>query len=387
MKDFLRGHSYFFKYLFSYILILLIPLTVMSYIVFGNIMNLFEREVINRNIQMLTQVRDTFEMKIDEMAILAGRLSRNPKLTPFMVRNTPYSRIEAARELQNYKETNKLIYGLFLFMQREGRIYSPYASFSPEYFLTFYEYEKWHITDLKLDLSTVARPIFIPAQNVSLGENYSKRFITYLYPLPPNALYHYGTAIILIDENMIRKMMASIIEDHGGLVIIMDKDRQIISSSGRDPDIIVNGVLSLDDKKYLTTHVESKGAGWSYFAVTPREKVLKGVFRIRRVTLGVVYFVIIIGALVIFLVMLINYRPLLKLRNNLNNIRRLIGGPSEDSIEQVGDDLTAIGNVVERIALDNKNLRYRAEMQKTIMEERILKMLLKTPLQKGNEYS
>ncbi len=88
-----------YKYIVSYLLIFLVPFSVLSFIVYKNSVSSLREEIEQANISKLEQVKQLTDERMNELETLAARISYDPRLTPYMVSDDYYGG-EAIDELK-----------------------------------------------------------------------------------------------------------------------------------------------------------------------------------------------------------------------------------------------------------------------------------------------
>lgn len=386
MKEFIVRNKTFFKHLSSYLLILCIPLAIMSFLIFKQIVTEIERHVISANLQMLGQVRNTIDRNMLSFEKTAVHISKNPKLTPYQIARSEYSQYETYLELKEYLVNNDLIFQLFLYINDREDIYSSSGRYSLKNFLTrnfTFETSKEEQL-LKLLQSPESRTV-LPIQDVSIGGlRGNKNFIIFAYPLPPDQSYVYGSVLFFIDESTIQTMINDILKDFGGVTVIMDQNGEVITSStGVDEDYIrslssleilhrgsMNNTANIthDNKNYIANVVHSDSNGWSYVTLVPKEEYLKEVQHIKHTIYNGIMIAIAIGLLAAVFIVLVNTIPIRRLRNSLE---------VEGIVSSSKDDLTVIHHAVHHIAQTNRELLDQIEQHKQYVKSHLLMMLLR----------
>lgn len=117
----------FYKYFLSYIILLVIVLLILGVVVYRNFIRTLQSEVEMSNISVLTQIKNTMDLRIQEMQRTAVHISLDPNLKPYKVMEGTFESLEAVRTLKNYKSSNEFVYNLALFHDYMGnkKVYTP----------------------------------------------------------------------------------------------------------------------------------------------------------------------------------------------------------------------------------------------------------------------
>ena len=100
-----------------------IPLVIMGIIIYKNSVVSLREGIEQSNIDMLNQVKNMTDERMEELEKLALRISYDYRLTPYMVNDGFYGK-EAIEELNKYKANSSIIKELFLYYRGDGNIYS-----------------------------------------------------------------------------------------------------------------------------------------------------------------------------------------------------------------------------------------------------------------------
>src|SRR5690625_5882840 len=114
----------FYKYLFSYFIIFLIPYKMVSDIFYKTYVQNLREEIIKFNKDKVEKVKEFLDTRMKELEGIANRISLDNQLTPYMFSDPYYSK-EAVKELTSYKANSAIIDELYLFYYGDDQIYSP----------------------------------------------------------------------------------------------------------------------------------------------------------------------------------------------------------------------------------------------------------------------
>ncbi|MDF2961962.1 MAG: AraC family transcriptional regulator [Paenibacillus sp.] len=117
-KGSLQTTPIFYKYLISYILVLLIPVGLLGYYGSLQLTETVNHYVEKTNNEMLSQLSEGVDAKIIEMNKIAARISSNPNLTPYSITNDFYSAYET-KPLLDYKVSNDFIHEVLFYVRGE----------------------------------------------------------------------------------------------------------------------------------------------------------------------------------------------------------------------------------------------------------------------------
>ena len=122
------------KYILSYMLIFLVPFSIMAFIFYQNSVSSLRDEIELSNMNNLNNIKTLTDSRLKEMEKTASLISYNPKLAPYMIEKNEFQS-EAIKQLEKYKETSSIIRELYLFYQNHTLVYSSKGLMSKDIFL------------------------------------------------------------------------------------------------------------------------------------------------------------------------------------------------------------------------------------------------------------
>ncbi|EGG38159.1 helix-turn-helix domain-containing protein [Paenibacillus sp. HGF5] len=310
------------RYVLSYILIFLIPLTGVTMFVYDSAVSGLRTEIEQSNINQLNQVKMTIDSRIAELRELSGRIAYDRRLTPYMVRDD-YYRVEAIQALANYKANSSIIEDIFLYYHNDPIIYSYRGLTNVNVaFDSFYRYENWSLEDVTLALNETNQMVIRPAENVTINSSRQETMLTIIVPIKPNAPYPYGSVVYMVKESNLTGVMDSILSDFTGSSYILNQDDEVLTASNHGVTLsqehlgtlaaLDAGIhnLSLNNDKYSVVSVKSGENGWNYMTIMPSYQFFSRVAHVQTLILLVFGIAVITGVLAAFVLARRQYHPI-----------------------------------------------------------------------------
>lgn len=388
---------YFYKYLFSYVLLLVFILLILSSVVYGEVVDTLQQEVENSNIAALAQVRDSMDTRLKEMQKIAMQIAFNPKLTPFMVSNGEYDSYQAVSELGRYISSNAFISDIVLYYDYNNAktMYAANGTYSTTTFFGYiYKYENWSERGFADAIKTLTNPTMRPVELVKGLNNIGERNLaTYLYPLPVNSSQPIGVVMFLIEDKSLIQMIQGVLQGHNGYVCILDRNEQPIVAYNQgfydSKDIFAQLDINTDRDFIKTIDIRNKPSsvinvtsdynGWSYMVVMPTDQFMRKASSSRRVFDYTVVGVLAAGIVMAFIFAARNYKPLRTLAETLKK-QKLDNGDAYQN-----DEIDYIFFAIDKMAEENKKLTSQLKNQAALMRDQIFTMLLKRKFQSKQE--
>ncbi|MBD2847126.1 AraC family transcriptional regulator [Paenibacillus sp. IB182496] len=327
-----------FTYTLSYILIFLVPLSVVTWFIYHNATANLRSEIEQSNVNQLNQVRLSIDNQMTNLLEIAGKIAYDERLTKYMVSHPYYSR-EAIAALAKYKANNAVLEELFLYYRGEDRIYSNLGMTDTG--VTFgerFHFAHWQPEAIEQALNETVFTTVRPAEDVVVNSR-RESMLAMLIPIKPNDPYPYGTLLYLIKEAQLTGVMDTILSDFSGSSYIFSGSGEMLTANYRgdalrDQDqaaltALEPGIHSLElgGERYSVVTVQSRVNGWTYATAIPSYQFFGQVGQVRTIIWLVFGFTVLIGIAAAMLLARRQYHPI----RDLLDIASLRGDVREPS--------------------------------------------------------
>lgn len=322
--------QFFRRFLISYIIVLIIPLTLVS-ITYQKSITEAENDAKKSRLFLLMQTRDmmdTYMRNIDEMAI---QIMFNSKLSRLLNMERPkagssdiYYWWDYSKEIKNRTLTNNIFKSkFFLFIKNSQTVFSydgiivkfPYFY---DYIFSYdgMDYSKWY--DMFFGQYYSKRTI--PAHDVLIDGN-NNRVITYTFSINPGITFqNQGAIAFMIEENEILKRLRSINQSDNGWAYVLDGSGQILTGLPNDHyDVkeIMNHSVNTEGyymtkvygEKMIVVYAKSLYNEWTYVVGLPAEAVLTKVRYIQTILIVMIALSLLVGLLISYAFAYRNTKP------------------------------------------------------------------------------
>jgi len=379
----MRNHSYrfFIKYLLSYVILLLLPITVITLMVYSFFVNQLQEEVISGNLNTLDKVRAAMDEQLQRVEDTTRQLLvEDNSLYPYRISDQwGYKTWGITRELARYQRMSPFIHEIWVYFAKEPTVFTSKGVYSiPMLANQIYRFEDWPEADLAQDLHESKNSVLLtPGYDAKSGE----RFVRWIKPMYPNQKQPYGTIVYLINEKSIQQLMSTY-ETTKGSVWIYDQNDHLVASvaDGEHPSsdsasyLITSGAdrpyqqISINHTKYYRFLVESKLTGWKYATLLPVDVVMSKVDLARKWLTYGIFVILLGGGGIIYAGMRSNYIPLHRLRKESH---RLLPNPGEAM-----NELETVRYTLAQLADRNRDLDHRVRHQAgAIRKQMVLNVL------------
>ncbi|GIP35000.1 helix-turn-helix domain-containing protein [Paenibacillus sp. J2TS4] len=385
MKRIFRVPSWsnrFYQYLFSYILLIVMLMSIVGGVVYGSFLSILQKEVEDSTIATLTQIKEAMDTRTSEMNRMALQIASNPLLTPFMVAEGGYGTYQAIQDLKKYRSANDFVHDVVLYY-RSGQpsvMYAASGIHSIDYFFSSaYPFKHWGKEEFVQTLSTLDKPVIRSVEQVAAGGAYSTGFVVYLHPLSADADKGYGVVFFLIKEDEMKHMISRVLKDYSGMTWIVDENNepvtQVLNNIAPEQAASIREAvqhpdssqpihsISMNRVDYSVVTLKSETNGWSYITAMPTNQLLGKVNETRSLFHYTVMAVLALGLLMAVVFSIRNYKPLLKLAGGLTNERILKEWPRKT------DEIALIAEAIGEVTRENEGLLEKLKSQASLLKE------------------
>ena len=317
----------FWDFALSYLLILLIPLSMIA-LVYYRIPRIVEDIEIGGVSSSLATAAASLDDQFTELEKLANLLAKDPLIRRLAGRTEPfegddyYLIWDTIRRLEGFPQQNQFIHSFYVYLPSSERILTTGALYSSVFFysdiLSCYgrSYADWREDMLRSDHGGAYAPAdIVLAASGAVGLSalyYAKSF-------PGESDADYNRVIwMLIDKKRIVQGLGSY--PSGGHAFILDSDNRVLISSTDSPNTYVDAQMPFqsghfrdDSRRALIAYRSSSHNDWKYVAAIPYSSVIARTRSIRQLLIGIGFAFTLLGFLAVYLLSLRSTKPLMEI--------------------------------------------------------------------------
>jgi len=322
-----RKFPLFSQYFFTYFIVLLIPLSIMGYFVYFYFVQIVKDEVTTSNESMLIQMRDIVDDRWSEFNKISAQITMKHELSPEALTRS-FVNVREAMTYLNFTAANEFLHDVLFYVRGGEYLYSSATTYPLSNFINnVYDYSDWSEAQFTKEINGIKLPVLRTAENIHHARSGDERMVTYMVPIPINSPDPYGTVLFLMKESSFQQMLKAIINDRVGNAAILDEHGRIVTSLFDDQylhseafrDIVQDvkhnqtQMISMEQTNYIASYVRSEKSGWTYATLLPEANVMQPVKDVEQKMLFSLLLILVIGGLVIYYAMQLNYNPIRKL--------------------------------------------------------------------------
>lgn len=354
----------FFRYLLSYLAVVLIPLIIIVTFYSVSFFRAFSREVFSNVDKDFANTAAQLDGKFLVLDSIAGQVTFSPQLRGMPNRFEPESVNDIKQMLSNYAATNDFVSGIYLTMPDIGYVISSTSSYSLDYFVgSLFLVEGMPPEAVRSFFISPVPGIIKSSKILQINSNGRSRSVLISYPINTDYLKTIGTLVFQIPQSSIESSMGDKLSHYGAETIILDKSLSLIADIGASEETLgraagaaglgAEALLQSFAPKYIASSYTSPDSGYTYINLIPRtQTAFEQISRLNYIFLFAMLLVVIISGLAIAYALRLNYIPLHRLHDKAGRMVHR-GGPL--------NSLSGIENALEQLSGNNIYLAGKLE--------------------------
>lgn len=371
----------FYKYLFSYVTIMLWSLSIIGFFVIFYLFPLIKSDIRSSHYSVLEQTASAIDSDIQIISRASYQLSYSSEnlQSYLLLDDSPTRDLKIINELESYASISSIISEIGLLSPDYDFIYTSSGIYPTElFFKNIYIYPD--LEDTASQFCSYTSNTVLPSSYLiptSLQGNYTLKYLTFINP--PYALSNLPNTTLLfwVNENHLTDTLKKI-TDESSYVIIYDAQGNILASSGTLP--ADNNTFDNHNTGYHMFTYNSDVTDWIYVYGIDNSAAYEGMNIIFMIFSIIMIVALIIGILIIWYYMAINYVPL-KLLKNITD--KLTDGTNNDMVSS-NDTIDEISSLSSALTYLSNRKKSELDMIKDSDLMQSLKATLLFSLLKGH---
>lgn len=397
-------HKIFYRYLFSYIGIFLLPVLVMTTVISMYFMNILKSEIAVNNINSMRSIMDSVDTQLSRINNLREQIYINKNMRTFHFEDNPLGALEKISVLEEYKLTNSFLDDIYVLYGGENFLFSSRSSVNSKYF-----FENKYICDA-LGIEAGDRKGFyeklssnpgmyfkLPKASLSseFYDDNGEQIIVFSY-----ADYNVKKVEKIVFFTMLEKNFKNMIipaENISGVInIILNENNDFVTTTDDREEFHDSSFLRLieevekgkrdefwhklkrDGGNYIMSYVKSSFSGWKFISVIPEKITFSKFYTTKSVFLIVLCMILIVGCSLVIILINKNYMPI---KNLAHMSERLL----KDDV--VGDELEVICDAINYLDSMNVKLKNQIHENEHPVKEYLIFRLLNGKFNSREEFN
>lgn len=377
----------FYRYVFSYLLVFLIPFLFVSFVWYQTSTSSINQQIDLSAKNQLLQARTTLRDNFSQFDLITTQMRYNSLLTEKMATH-PYYSSQTTKEIQAYKINSSVIEDMYLHFND-----APDKLFSSKGYLdvsTFIErrYDNFLIDEqaLRGALATTV-PVIQSVQQ--LDKDNALGLMFYIVPLTTEEGVIYGSVVYTMKMSDIQRWL----DQKTAKVFLLDAKNRLVAASTEEKmpafmnhpaelkQVLSQETIRSGKDKYRVSVVRDEDFDLTYLALTNSNSALSDVKAVQQGLLGIVLILLASGIAIVFFIGKRQYKPIQELEKLME---QQIGNASSD---EESYDIHNIGSQVANFLQENKELHQEIRRQTPHAREQVLRKLLMGRFKDSKEIS
>lgn len=340
MSGFIKRKNVFYKFLVSYISVLLIPVVILGCTYYFKSLKIVAQDVEKNNLAMLNQAVQMLDFRSKEADRLVSEILSNKRIMN-MARSTSAmdsgKRLEISaivNDLSMYSIGNSMIDSMYIYLPQYDMIISNSGMYTSKVF--------YDVVCTPVDLS------YNKVMDLLNGKDNKKRILKISFDnrvhnmaLQLRRVYNNTKLIIFIDLENYEDIFGKLSEASKGYYYIADETDELLLTNDTEDRYIHSADRKFTDKSIVNTsdmlRLSSRSAynHFSYVLLVPKSVYTREIDTMKVYTVFLIIFCLIIGIITAYLMANKNYSPIKKIINHIRDIdaRENTGRNEYDIIE------------------------------------------------------
>lgn len=316
-----KSKEFLWKYLLSYFLILILPLCSLFLFAYNHAIFLTQSNVLINKENGVLQLRSLLDMGIKNANDMIRDIRVKRVMQDFCPEKSGYQCYEAVRKLREYTTYNQFLASVVYYMENGDYVVSDMGTVPVEYFgEKVYRWEGKSGREIGERLA--GKEIKGYQDSVQIPGMQTQDYMVYFYPQTDKELGNV-TIVVFYSLNEIKKIVGTSI-GYDDYLLIQDPYKNTVWESG-------NSSKKREKNTEVFTY-KSAETGWCYEGVLDYGAAAKEMTRLKSYYLGLLLGLLILGSMSIYYFLYKNYRPIQKLKNQ---VQELIPGLTINSLNEM----------------------------------------------------
>lgn len=325
----------FFKYLISYLLILLIPVLSINVLFSHRFIKAYKKEIQAQANSDLVYLGQMIDAEMQTIATTADQMRMSMNFDGYRFVQNPLQSHDYINQMTVYSTTNPLLNEIGIYLRGEEYMFINQSTCPVDLFLNnMYLFEKTSPKEMKHLLFHGDHRMILPEQIISIpGKKDS--FLTILEPLYTDYETVRGMCLFFIRSSDLEHFVNSRLDKYEAYFSIEDMNGNLLFSANPIPD-----------EAYISSQYHSPQTGYVYTAYIPESlRFVEKIGVINRELFLTTLLVFLVSGVVISVLMRMNYSPIRKLKEKASSLGNLHSKNSpENSLETISTTLDYLSN-------------------------------------------
>jgi len=368
IKNIFSKNSILNKILLPYVSVLVIPIIVITIIMFQINFNMYKNEIGEKTGSGIENLRQIMDIEIDGLMTVTNMVFSDTSLAETWSRSMMDNMLLYQKKLDSYIGTNNFIKEIGIYVPEYDYVFSSETPLSlKKYSGMLYRFGDFSPEEFKQFINSDEKILYVPvhARNIASYKHYA-------CIIKESAVYSTSNriAIITLDIDYIKNLLNNV----NGDSYVFDTDGTVIASNSTNHSVPGTSVWEFaksgkektryENEEYYIKTTTSNSNNWQYVLLSEYDDVYKNLSYVQWIYTFIILIVIIAGILILMYTIKHVYSPIRRLASHLES--------STDDFNEI----EAIANNVQSLVKTNEDLEKRVEDAYAIAKEHMFYKLI-----------
>lgn len=361
----LKFDRLFFKFLVSYLLVLLIPVLCINGLFGYRFMKSYQKEVQSQVNVDVTHLGDLIDMEIQTLSTTVDQMYMFMDFSTYHFNDNPLDGRIFIKHLSVYSTTNPFISHIALYLRGEDYMFIGQSTCQVDFFVNqLYQFADVEPETFREMMLNGEKRIILPEQMVYMPGK-SAEYMTVLQPIYTDYQTVRGTSIFFIETDFLKNMVDRQLGKYDAVFSMRDEEGKLLYVSDK---ILAAAVGEEERNGFFISEYISPESGWRYTAYVPKNQhFMERIHTINQELLLTTVLVLLVTGVLISVMMRMNYSPIHKLGKKASSMM-------DDSVSK--GELETISSTLDFLSDRNQYLSDKLENNAAVVKSSRLHRLL-----------
>lgn len=380
----LKKYEFFVKYLFSYILVLVMPLSALFLFSYNHSGKLMQKNILSMQKNYVAQVTGSIDPAMKNADDIVQNIRLDNRMKNYSLEESSYNYFQAVSQLKEFLLFNKLLTSIVIYRGEDALLLSDKGTFPAQYLGDeIIRFEEWDTEELKRRLWNTEDTLSFRSL-VSLPGNVKQEYLVQWYPMHDNSK---EKPVIMTFINMaeISRIIRTPDSFREGYFVILDSQGNPIWEEGESlcqPEQMIHykgrrmegaDIVYLNDEKFLVSFCLGAETGWTYYSIVRYSAISGELLNLKKVYFAILSGLLLGGSIIIYLFLYTNYVPLRRLEEHVKEgMQKEFDKVELNEIETIQQAVRFLSDGLDMV---NRQMKELEPLQKDYAVYRLLKGL------------
>lgn len=353
----MKKNSFAIRYILSYVLVVILPITGLLVLQYRNSIRTTEAQFGTMQQNVVAQVRNTLELEMQRMPQIRSIISLDGSFSPAELAQSNYANYTAIQRLKEFTLYSNVISSVILYSDNLPFILTGSGSVTKTYFGDqLFGFEQYSQDELLERIETVQTPQ-VTLERVRIPNEMEKACLVYWYPVRNYTSNAAMVLLVFVDVGQLETVISSMKAQEPGCFAIMDESGSLIISLGftevsamvalgsYESSHRLQNPITIDDRLYFVSCSSGETTGWTYLYYTAYDQITADLRHLRYRLLTVALIMLCASGVVLYLFLKINYIPIRRLESRVR--RELALDDQKNELQTIQDGFQALKKKID----------------------------------------